>query len=215
MPRANRLFNHHPIWHLTHRCHNREFLLKFARDRRLWCHWLFEARRRYSLSVLNYIVTSNHIHLMIACDDKDIVPLAMGLVAGRTAQSYNRRKGRRGAFWEDRYHAVPITSQEHFNECLVYVDLNMVRAGVVQHPGEWADSGYNEIQKPRQRYVIIDYTRLVGLAGAPSLAAFQEMHREWVNDKLGNGDLSRSDRWTTPEAGRKVLAWVFDDKIET
>ena len=38
----------------TCRCHKREFLLKFAKDRRRWLQWLFEARRRYGLSVLNY-----------------------------------------------------------------------------------------------------------------------------------------------------------------
>jgi putative transposase len=30
----------------------------------------------------------------------------MQLIAGRTAQEYNRRKNRQGAFWEDRYHAT-------------------------------------------------------------------------------------------------------------
>jgi hypothetical protein len=38
-----------------HRCHKREFLLKFSRDRRRWIEWLYEAKKRYSgLSVLNY-----------------------------------------------------------------------------------------------------------------------------------------------------------------
>lgn len=45
----------------------------------------------------------------------------------RTAQEYNRHKGRQGAFWEDRYHAT----DEHLHRCLAYIDLNMVRAGVV------------------------------------------------------------------------------------
>ena len=53
MPRAHRFFLPGYIYHITHRCHRREFLLKFARDRRLWCRWLFEARQRYGLSVLN------------------------------------------------------------------------------------------------------------------------------------------------------------------
>ena len=38
---------------------------------------------------------------------------------------------------------------------LVYIDMNMVRAGVVQHPGEWAHGGYREIQQPPKRYRII------------------------------------------------------------
>ncbi len=40
MPRANRHFLPNYIWHITHRCHKQEFLLKFARDRRRWMYWL-------------------------------------------------------------------------------------------------------------------------------------------------------------------------------
>jgi len=41
MPRANRYFVPGFIWHITHRCHKQESLLKFARDRRTWTRWLF------------------------------------------------------------------------------------------------------------------------------------------------------------------------------
>ena len=44
MPRANRYFLPGYIWHITHRCHKTEFLLKFARDRERWIAWLFEAK---------------------------------------------------------------------------------------------------------------------------------------------------------------------------
>ena len=65
MPRAHRYFLPHHVWHLTHRCHQRDFLLKFARDHRRWRQWLFEAKKRFRLCVLNYVVTSNHIHLLV------------------------------------------------------------------------------------------------------------------------------------------------------
>ena len=52
----------------------------------------------------------------------------MQLIAGRTAQEYNQRKGKQGAFWEDRYHATATETDEHLHRCLIYVDLNMVRA---------------------------------------------------------------------------------------
>jgi len=55
MPRASRHYIPGHVWHITHRCHKKEFLLKFARDRRRYLRWLFEARKRYGLSVLNYI----------------------------------------------------------------------------------------------------------------------------------------------------------------
>ncbi len=62
--RANRHFISGHVWHLTHRCHKREFLLKFGKNRHRWMQWLYEARKRYGLVALNYVVTSNHIHLL-------------------------------------------------------------------------------------------------------------------------------------------------------
>ncbi len=59
MARANRHYIPGYVWHLTHRCHQKEFLLKFARDRKRWTDWLFEARKRFNLSVLNYMVTGS------------------------------------------------------------------------------------------------------------------------------------------------------------
>jgi REP element-mobilizing transposase RayT len=46
MERAHRHFIPGQVWHLTHRCYKREFLLKFARDRKRWRQWLYKVRRR-------------------------------------------------------------------------------------------------------------------------------------------------------------------------
>ena len=43
--------------------------------------------------------------------------------------------------------------------------MNMVRAGVVEHPAEWEFCGYKEIQNPRKRKGIIDFDRLIDLLG--------------------------------------------------
>ena len=97
MARANRHHIPGQVWHITHRCHKQEFLLKFARDRKRWLQWLFEARKRYGLQILDYVVTSNHIHLLIIDGDTEVLPKSLQLVAGKTAQEYNRRKNRKGA----------------------------------------------------------------------------------------------------------------------
>lgn len=134
MPRANRHFLPGHVWHVTHRCHERDFLFKFARDRNRYLRWLYEARKRFGLCILNYVVTSNHIHLLVKDTAEGVIARSMQLAAGRTAQDYNRRKARLGAFWEDRYHATAIETDAHLHRCLVYIDLNMVRASVVRHP---------------------------------------------------------------------------------
>jgi len=140
--------------------------LKFPRDRRRWRHWLFEARRRYGLSVLNYVATSNHIHLLCADRGNDEIPRSMQLIAGRTAQEYNMRKSRKGAFWEDRYHATIVQTDGHLARCITYIDLNMVRAGAVAHPREWEVGGYKEIQALWQRKGVIDFATLMHLLDA-------------------------------------------------
>src|ERR671914_2149997 len=103
MPRANRYFLPDYIWHITHRCHQRKFLLKFARDRRRYLHWVFEAKKRFGLSVLNYMVTSNHLHLLVKDTGGDVIAQSMQLITGRTGQEYNQRRATQGAFSEDRY----------------------------------------------------------------------------------------------------------------
>ena len=76
------------------------------------------------------------------------------------------------------------------------IDLNMVRAGVVAHPSEWSWSGYNESQNPRQRYTLIDQTKLMELLGIHDYDTFSEHHRRWVNDALKKDSHQRERRWT-------------------
>ncbi len=119
MPRANRHFLAGHVWYITHRCHEKAFLLKFARDRRRWIHWLFEANKRYGLCLLNHVATSNHSDLLAHDAGRGEIGRSLQLVAGRTAQELNRRKDRRGAFWENRYHATVVDTDDYLARCLV------------------------------------------------------------------------------------------------
>lgn len=197
MARAKRHYLPGHIWHISQRCHKREFLLRFKKDRRRWLYWLLEAKRRYGLVILNYMVTSNHIHLLVVDDGaKDVIPASIRLVAGRTAREYNQRKRRSGAFWEDRYHATAIEGGEHLLQCIVYIDLNLVRAGCVSHPSEWYFSGYREIQKPRRKCALIAYERLKELAGFDTYDEFRAAHSDWVDESLGKGRSVHESKWS-------------------
>jgi putative transposase len=196
MPRANRYHAPGCIWHITHRCHKQEFLLKFIRDRRTWTDWLFEARKRYGTTVLNFMVTSNHVHLLVVDgEDEHSIPDSIRLIAGSTGQAFNRRKRRGGAFWEDRYHATAIESGTHLHRCMAYIDLNMCRNHVVPHPDAWATCGYHEIKSPPQRYQIIDRDRLAELLGLRSTDDLAETQHEWIKASLAR-DASRDPNWS-------------------
>ena len=118
------------------------------------------------------------------------------MIASRTGQEYNQRKNRRGAFWEDRYHATAVEANSHLIQCLVYVDLNMVRAGVVNHPSEWPFCGYNEIQDPRQRYSIIDHESLMELLDVNSMDELKKSYGGFVEEALRKHSREREGRWS-------------------
>jgi len=213
MPRANRHFLAAQIWHITHRCHEKSFLFRFSRDRRAYRRWLFEAKKRFGLCVLNYVVTSNHVHLLVRDTGPGVLARSLQLAAGCTAQQYNKRKTRYGAFWEDRYHATAVEADEHLHRCLVYIDLNMVRAGVVRHPATWPDGGYREIQKPPQRYALIDLGALSKLCGFANVADFQRAHQRWVEEALARNAHGREVCWSEAVAvgGHRFVARVKRD----
>ncbi|MDD2389994.1 MAG: transposase [Desulfobacterales bacterium] len=198
MARAKRHYIPGHIWHITHRCHKREFLLKFPKDRRRWIEWLFQAKKKYSgLSVLNYMVTSNHIHLLVFDNGgRNVIPDSIKLVAGRTGQEYNIRKSRKGAFWEDRYHATAVESNRYLRQCITYIDMNMVRAGVVDHPKQWEFCGYNEIQNPRKRKGIIDFDRLMNLLAFENHDDLKAAHCNWVESALQADNKGKENKWT-------------------
>ena len=196
MARAKRHYIPGYVWHITHRCHKREFLLKFPRDRRRWIEWLYQAKKRYrGLSVLNYMVTSNHL---LAFDNggRNVIPDSIKLVAGRTGQEYNVRKNRKGAFWEDRYHATAVETNRYLRQCITYIDINMVRAGVVEHPAQWEFCGYNEIQNPRKRKSIIDFDRLMNLLGLQNYDDLKDAQYKWVNSAIQINNSDKENKWT-------------------
>jgi REP element-mobilizing transposase RayT len=198
MARANRHFIPGHAWHLTHRCHKREFLLKFKKDKQRWIYWLFQAKKRFGLCILNFTITSNHIHLLIfdTGNGSDVVPKSIQLIAGQTGQEFNSRKGRKGAFWEDRYHATAVAADNHLIRCMVYIDMNMVRAGVVKHPKEWPFSGYWYLQSFPQRYRLIDIDKVMKLVNLRDRDQFFETYRNWIDAAVKQGKRKRERQWT-------------------
>ena len=202
------------IWHITHRCHKREFLLRFPRDKKRWIHWLFEAKKRYGLCVLNYCVTSNHIHLLVFDNGKKEIIKSMQLIEGRVAQEYNIRKKREGSFWDDRYHATMIDSGNYLLQCSSYVDFNMIRAGVVQHPSDWKECGYSEIITGKERYGIINRNKLSELLEIKKseLAQFYNERTEYLLSREENN--IREPEWTKSIAvGREEFTKEISDAV--
>ncbi len=108
----------------------------------------------------------------------------------------NLRKGHEGSVWEHPYHCTRIQDGRHLLNCLRYVDLNMVRAGMVRHPSEWRWCSHDEITGQRQRYRIVDAERLLHLTGFASLPELAGFYRASISERLVARDSVREPCWT-------------------
>jgi putative transposase len=196
MPRSNRYILPGYIYHVTHRCHDRRFLLKIGLDRTEYRERLRLALHEYRISLFAYCITSNHTHLLLASRIKNDISRMMQKLEGDFAQYYNRKRSRRGAYWEDRFHATMIGEGSYFLNCMVYIHLNMVRAGVVEHPGEWRWCGHDELVGERTRYRLIDRERLRDLLGPALRDEFDAAYRREIADAIATRRLQRQPWWT-------------------
>ena len=196
MPRASRYLVEGRTYHLTHRCHDRRFLLKFVAERDAYREWLRVGVRRYKVAVYGYCITCNHTHVIIHAHDVEAVAAVMRLAAGAVGQALNRRKGHEGSVWEHPYQCTMIEDGRHLLNCLRYVDLNMVRAGAVAHPDAWRWCGYDELCGRRKRYRILDLEGLAERLNLASVDALREVHRERVAVSLQCRALAREPHWT-------------------
>ena len=185
-------------YHITHRCHGREFLLKFQVDRRGYLLRLHQMSRRYAVDVLSYMVTSNHVHLLVWSEQANTVSEAMHFLQGTVAGDYNRRKGREGAFWRGRHHPTLVETGAHLCRCLFYMELNMVRVGACEHPSKWVGGPYGEIMGGRQRYRIINRDRLKWCLGMPDEGdmAFCSWYEATVQEQIQGAYLAREPFWS-------------------
>lgn len=112
MPRATRYLQEGYTYHLTQRCHDQRFLLRFKRERDTYVKWLREGARRYEVPVYGYCITCNHVHVIVHARDCDAVAAMMGLASGTVAQIFNKRKGHEGSVWEHPYNGLSRLTRE-------------------------------------------------------------------------------------------------------
>jgi len=72
---------------------------------------------------------------------------------------YNKRHHRRGYFWGDRFKSVIVENGETLINCLAYIDLNPLRAGLVERPEEyrWNSLGYHIQTGNKDDFLSLDF----------------------------------------------------------
>jgi putative transposase len=196
MPRANRYIQPGCLYHLTHRCHDRKFLFRFAVVRSEYRRRLRATLEEFGVSLLAYALTSNHTHLLAEAPAPNAISQMMQKLEGEFAEWYNLRQGRSGAFGGDRYHCTLVDGGSHAWNCMKYIDLNMVRAGIVRHPEAWEWCGYHELAGLRQRYRLLDLECVRKWLGGVSREALTREYVAAVAEGIRVDELTRNPDWT-------------------
>ncbi len=122
--------------HITQRGNNRQDVFLLDDDRRFYLETLRERSQRHGVTLLGYCLMANHVHLVAIPERPDSLARALGQSHSRYAQGFNRRYGRTGHLWQNRFYSCPL-GRTHLVRALLYVDLNPVRAGLVGRAQEY------------------------------------------------------------------------------
>jgi len=130
--------------HILQRGHNRGVVFAEKEDYIRYLKHLKEWKKRLQVKVYAYCLMTNHVHLILDPGQRvDTIALLMKHVAGRTTRYVNRRQHRSGTLWEGRYKSSPIQNEAYLLACCRYVELNPVRAGIVNSPEKYRWSSYS------------------------------------------------------------------------
>jgi putative transposase len=130
MPRAARVVAEGVPHHITQRGNNRQDTFLVDEDRRIYLNTLRAKCRQHGLSVLGYCLMTNHVHLVATPLQANSLARALGQAHWIYARYLNKRYGRSGHLWQNRFYSCPLGAG-HAVAALLYVDLNPLRAGLV------------------------------------------------------------------------------------
>ena len=131
-----------------------------------------------------YVLMTNHVHLLISPQAEHSLNKALQMLGRYYVQYYNDSYQRTGTLWEGRYKATLIDSVTYLLTCMRYIELNPVRAGMVDHPSGYHWSSYpgnalgkiDELLTPQ-----LEYKRL-GKTVSERQAAYRQLFKHHLSE---------------------------------
>ncbi|HRP95843.1 MAG TPA: transposase [Rhodocyclaceae bacterium] len=118
--------------HIVQRGNIRKACFFADEDRRCYLDWLEDYALRHGCRMHAYVVMTNHVHFLLSPDDPDSVGAMRKALGQRYVQHVNRAYPRSGTLWEGRYRSCLVQDDRYLLNCMRYIELNPVRAGMVR-----------------------------------------------------------------------------------
>lgn len=142
MPRRQRIHLDTVPLHIVQRGHNRQPCFFAEEDYHTYLHWLCEALRKEHCALHAYTLMTNHVHLLLMPQDAEAVPNLIIAIGRRYVQYINTVYHRTGTLWDSRYKSSLIQAETYLLACQRYIELNPVRANMVDDPANYRWSSY-------------------------------------------------------------------------
>jgi len=163
MPRRARIAVAGIPWHIIQRGNNRCACFYSDTDYQFYLETLAEQSVANHCAIHAYVLMTNHVHLLLTPRDKDSASKMMKHLSQRYTQYINRTYRRTGTLWEGRFRSCLAQNENYLLTCQRYIELNPVRAQMVNDPSDYPWSSYrsnalglfNKLLKPHEEYLLL------------------------------------------------------------
>jgi len=142
MPRRPRIHLDNVPLHIVQRGHNRAPCFFGEEDYQAYLHWLGEALKKEHCALHAYALMTNHVHLLVTPKQADAIPRLIIALGRRYVQYINTTYRRTGTLWDSRYKSSLIQADAYLLLCQRYIELNPVRAAMVDDPAHYRWTSY-------------------------------------------------------------------------
>ena len=160
MPRIARLVIPDVPHHITQRGNYKQNIFFGDSDRVKYLSLVAECVKMQGVDVLAYCLMSNHIHFVVVPYQSDSLGIMFNQISMRYSQYFNRKLGKRGHLWQDRYYSCPMDN-DHLYEVLRYIENNPVRAGIVKSAEKyrWSSAKAHISNEIENDDILTDYSK--------------------------------------------------------
>ncbi len=214
MPRKPREFVEGGLYHVYNRFARGEDVFDAPEEAGEFAELLKKVKQRDGLTIYAWALLSNHYHVAMRTS---AVPLSrtMHYVQGTFSRRFNRRWRRTGPLWQSRYQARVIDDQRYFDQVMVYVHLNPIRAGLTDDPVDYEFSGHRELMR-RVKNPLVDVDKAF-LGFGDSLRAARRQYSARIRAGIDDNDfvVSQGHLELLPERDRDLDASepIFIDEL--
>ena len=128
--------------HIIQRGNNRQACFASEDDFSAYASWLAEYSRKYRVKVHAWVFMTNHVHLLVTPTTPNGVSSMMQMIGRHYVRYFNYTYRRSGTLWEGRFKSCIVDAENYLLVCQRYIELNPVRAGMVESPSDYFWSSY-------------------------------------------------------------------------